>query len=95
MTTKSNSVTIEVEDGEGNVDYKTYTLKDMRDWFFQIRGFPSILFFGTGKNRIAGEGQSGGRFVTEVVHRAENAFVEKLGVDEYTKRMDKLMGKTK
>jgi|SRR3990172_1879187 len=75
------------------VDGKRYTLDDMRDWFYQTRGFPSILFFGKGKNKIAGEGQSGGRFVTERVHQAENEFVAKLGVDEYKKKMDRLMKK--
>jgi hypothetical protein len=75
------------------VDGKKYTLKDMKDWFIQIRGFPSILYFGKGKNQIAGEGQAGGRYVTENVHKVENAFVEKLGEEEYTKKMDKLMKK--
>ena len=75
------------------VDGKKYTLGDMKDWFIQIRGFPSILYFGKGKNQIAGEGQSGGRYVTENVHEVENAFVEKLGEEEYKRKMDKLMGK--
>jgi hypothetical protein len=75
------------------VDGKRYTLEDMRDWFIQIRGFPSILVFGKGKNQIMGEGQSGGRYVTENVHKVENAFVEKLGQEKYTEKMDKLMGK--
>jgi hypothetical protein len=76
------------------VDGKKYTLKDMKDWFIQIRGFPSILYFGKGKNQITGEGQSGGRYVTENVHKVENAFVEKLGQEKYTEKMDKLMEKT-
>jgi len=75
------------------VDGKKYTLGDMKNWFIQIRGFPSILYFGKGKSQIAGEGQSGGRYVTENVHKVENAFVEKLGEDEYKRKMDKLMEK--
>ena len=75
------------------VDGKKYTLNDMRDWFILTRGFPSILYFGKGKNQISGEGQSGGRYVTENVHEVENAFVEKLGEEEYKNKMDKLMKK--
>jgi hypothetical protein len=80
---------------EGNmfvtVDGKTYTLKDMRDWFIQIRGFPSILVFGTGDAQIMGEGQSGGRQVTDFVHKVENAFIDKYGASKYNEGMDKLM----
>ena len=73
------------------IDGKRYTLEDMRDWFIQIRGFPSILVFGSGKNKMAGEGQSGGREISNFVHRVENAFVEKLGADEYQRKLDILM----
>ncbi len=72
---------------------KKYTLKDMSAWFFQIRGFPSILVFGTGKNQISGEGQSGGRQVTEFVKVVEGKFVNKLGQEKYIEYMDVLMGK--
>ena len=71
---------------------KTYTLLDMKNWFLQIRGFPSILYFGTGKNRISGEGQYGGRMVTEFVKKVERKFVNKMGEDKYINSMDKLMG---
>ena len=73
------------------VNGKRYTLEDLRDWFIQIRGFPSILVFGSGKNKIAGEGQSGGRIVSEVVHKVENAFIEKMGIPEYQRRLDILV----
>ena len=76
------------------VDEKKYTLGDMKDWFIQTRGFPSILYFGKGKNQIAGEGHSGGRYVAENVHIVENAFVKKLGEEEYKRKMNKLMGKS-
>ena len=72
---------------------KKYTLKDMSDWFFQIRGFPTILVFGSGKNKIMGEGQSGGRAVTEVAKSVEGKFVDKLGQEKYIEYMDILMGK--
>ena len=78
-------------DNEVIVDGKKYTLKDMRDWFVQTRGFPSILVLGKGKNQISGEGQTGGRIVTNVAHRVENKFVAKLGKEEYIRRMDKLI----
>jgi len=75
------------------VNGKRYTLEDMRDWFIQIRGFPSILVFGKGKNQIAGEGQYGGRTVSDVVHKVENTFIEKLGIPEYQRKLDLLMAK--
>ena len=74
---------------------KNYTLTDMKAWFIQIRGFPSILYFGKGKNQISGEGQSGGRYVSEYVKAVENLFVNKLGKSEYVKRMDRLMRRIK
>lgn len=75
------------------VQGKTYTLRDMRDWFIQTRGFPSILYFGRGRSQISGEGQAGGRYVSGYAHAAENAFVSKYGIEGYRKRMDKLMGR--
>lgn len=77
------------------VDGKRYTLDDMQRWFVQIRGFPSILYFGHGKNQVAGEGQSGGRYVSEIVHEAENKFVSKLGEEEYKRKIDALMKRKK
>jgi len=74
------------------VEGKKYTMKDMKDWYVQIRGFPSILVFGKGKNEIMGEGQSGGRAVSQIAKEAESRFVEKYGIDGYTAKMDKLMG---
>ena len=79
------------KDNEVIVEGRKFTLKDMSDWFVQTRGFPSILVLGKGKNRISGEGQSGGRAVTNVAHKVENKFVEKLGKEEYTRRIDKLI----
>lgn len=77
------------------VEGKKYTMKDMKDWYVQIRGFPSVLVFGKGKNEIMGEGQSGGRAVSGIAKEAESRFVEKYGIDGYTEKMDKLMGKKK
>lgn len=77
------------------LDNNTYTLNDMKDWFLLIRGFPTILSFGKGKNRISGEGQSGGRRVCDYVNRVESLFVKKLGRQEYISRMDVLLGKKK
>lgn len=75
------------------VDGKSYDLGDMQRWYVQIRGFPSILYFGHGKNAISGEGQSGGRFVSNVAKRAENFFVSKMGLDAYQSAIDDLMVK--
>ena len=72
-------------------DGKTYTLLDMRNWFLQIRKFRTILSFGSGKNRISGEGQAGGRYVTDFVKSVEFEFVTKLGEKDYIFSMDKLM----
>ena len=69
------------------VDGDTYSLKDMRDWFVQIRGFPTILRIG----KQLGEGQRGGRLISELAHRVEDAFVEKFGADEYQRKLRKLM----
>jgi hypothetical protein len=78
-------VEVTIEDG------RTYTLEDMRDWFLQTRGFPTILTFGLGDNQISGEGQSGGRYVTDFVKEIESKFVNKLGIDKYRNLMDELM----
>jgi enolase len=72
---------------------KTYTLDDMQQWFVQIRGFPSILCIGKGKNRVCGEGQFGGRQVTELVHEIENKFTAKIGQAKYQEEIDKIMRK--
>lgn len=82
-----------VEDNEGNEH--AITLHDLAYFMVQIRGFPSILKLGN----VYGEGQSGGREVTEMAHRTENAFVEKYG-DKYQEKMEKAVkeveeGKTK
>jgi len=63
------------------------TMKDLADFFLQIRGFPSILFLGS----IAGEGQSGGRFITECAKDLERAIIDDLGMDEYTRQMDEMI----
>jgi len=41
---------------------------------------------------VWGEGQSGGRYVSDVAHAVENKFVKKYGVAEYRKKMRKIMG---
>jgi hypothetical protein len=73
------------------VDGKSYDLGDMQKWYVQIRGFPSILVFGHGKNGIMGEGQSGGRYVSSIAKRCETYFVSKMGLDAYQKAIDDLM----
>jgi len=77
------------------VQGKTYTLADMKSWFMARRkgDFPQFLYFGHGRSAIAGEGQSGGRYVVDYVHAAENAFVAKYGIEGYRRRMNKLMGR--
>ena len=73
------------------VEGKAFTMKDLQSFFVQSRGFPTMLHIGD----VYGEGQSGGRRVSDVAHAVENKFVEKYGVEGYRKKMDKLMGKTK
>jgi hypothetical protein len=72
---------------------KKYTLDDMQKWFVQIRGFPSILVFGHGRNQVTGEGQAGGRAVYEIVHEAESEFVSKMGGRKYQEEIDAIMRK--
>lgn len=76
-----------VEDDEG-VEHPV-TMNNIRDFFIQARGFPTILCLG----EVCGEGQSGGREVTEMVKQAETLFVQKYGKQGYISRMDDLMGK--
>lgn len=71
------------------VEGKSFTMKDLGEFHIQRRGFPSILRIG----KVMGEGQSGGRYVTEVAHAVENQFVQKLGTSEYQKKMDKVIKK--
>ena len=77
------------------VENKTYDLYDIQKWYVQIRSFLTILFFGKEKNQVAVKmrGQAGGRSVTEIVLKAENLFVEKIGIDEYQKRVDWIIEK--
>jgi len=82
-----------VQDAFGNE--KKFSLQDMQKWFVQIRGFPSILSFGHGKNHVWGEGQVGGRNVTNIAKEAERKFVERMGADKYQKAIDKLMVKAR
>jgi len=82
-----------IEDDEGQTH--AITIHDLAYFFIQARGFPSILKLGN----VYGEGQSGGREVTEMAQRTENAFVEKYGED-YQEKMKKAVnevesGKTK
>ena len=87
MTDKEYTVTYYVEEGECDVKL---TINDMASFFVQTRGFPSILYLGP----LMGEGQSGGRFITECAKQLEGLIVEDLGIDEYRKQMDKILGKT-
>jgi len=72
-----------VEDYSGKTH--AITLHDLAHFFVQIRGFPSILKLGN----VYGEGQAGGREVTDMAHQVENKFVEKFGKEKYQKKMDK------
>lgn len=68
---------------------KEFTMKDLGEFHIQRRGFPTILKIG----KVMGEGQSGGRAVTEIAHKVENQFVAKLGQEKYQKEMDKVIAK--
>lgn len=54
-----------------------HTMKDLATFFRTQRNFPSILFFGSGKNQIAGEGQSGGT----IYERGNDIVVESAEID--------------
>jgi len=71
------------------VEGKTFTMKDLGEFHIQRRGFPSILKIG----KVMGEGQVGGRAVSEIAHKVENQFVAKLGQEKYQKEMDKVIAK--
>ena len=71
------------------VEGKEFTMKDLGEFHIQRRGFPTILKIG----QVFGEGQSGGRYVTETAHEVENKFVKKLGQEKYQKEMDKVIAK--
>jgi hypothetical protein len=87
MTDKEYTVTYYDEE-YGQVDVKL-TINHMADFFVQSRGFPSILCLGS----LMGEGQSGGRFITNCAKQLEGLIVEDLGMDEYRNQMDELLGK--
>jgi len=76
----------EIETGD---EYSLLTIQDMANFFFQARGFPTILYLGS----LAGEGQSGGRFITDCAKELERQIVDDLGMDEYCRQMDILLGK--
>tara|TARA_R110000824_G_scaffold95946_2_gene230253 strand:+ start:185 stop:445 length:261 start_codon:yes stop_codon:yes gene_type:complete len=78
-----------ITDDEGN-EYEC-TPEDMASFFRQARGFPSILFLG----KMAGEGQSGGRFVADMAHKLEQAIADDIGVEEYRKLMDVILEKVR
>lgn len=67
---------------------KRFTMRDLANFFKSSRGFPTILRIGD----VWGEGQSGGRYVSEVAHQVEDKFVQKYGLNEYRKKMKKIMG---
>ena len=74
---------------EGFDEYIELTIKDLRDFFISSRGFPSILNIGV----LSGEGQSGGRFITDIARTLEAEIVKDIGLEEYKRQMDKLMGR--
>ena len=74
---------IELENGI----FEEFTIEDLASLFRQMRGFPSILYLGA----ISGEGQSGGRIVTEIAKELERLIIEDIGVEEYTKLMDEVL----
>jgi hypothetical protein len=76
------------EDLDEYSEFVTLTIEDLSDFFYQVRGFPTILRLGD----LMGEGQSGGRFVTEVAQKLEAEIIKDIGFEEYKKQMDKLMG---
>tara|TARA_R110002020_G_scaffold2899_5_gene13436 strand:+ start:1620 stop:1895 length:276 start_codon:yes stop_codon:yes gene_type:complete len=71
------------------IEYNLLTIQDMASFIEQTRGFPSILFLGP----LAGEGQSGGRFISDCAKELERQIVDDLGKDEYFRQMDILLGK--
>jgi hypothetical protein len=71
------------EDNEGKKH--SFSIYDLANFFIQARGFPTILKLGN----VYGEGQFGGREVTELAHEVENKFVEKYGMENYRERMGK------
>ena len=74
---------------QAKVGGKSFSMKDLGQFHIQRRGFPSILRIG----KVMGEGQSGGRYVSDVAHEVENQFVKKFGAEEYQKKMDKVISK--
>jgi hypothetical protein len=76
-----NSVFVADYDGKEH----SFTMKDLASFFIQSRGFPPILKLGN----VYGEGQSGGREVSDMAHSVENKFIEKYGEEEYKRRMAK------
>jgi len=71
------------------VEGKRFTMTDLANFFkLTSSGFHTILRIGD----VWGEGQSGGRYVSDVAHAVENKFVKKYGVAEYRKKMRKIMG---
>ena len=75
--------TVYVQDDAGQTH--NFTIHDLASFFIQTRGFPTILKLGN----VYGEGQSGGREVTEMAHKVENEFVEKYGIENYREKMAK------
>jgi hypothetical protein len=73
---------------EGMIQYTEFTIKDLSDYFYQIRGFPSIVTLG----KLSGEGQSGGRSIYNLAKELERVIIRDLGTDKYTERMSRLMG---
>jgi hypothetical protein len=80
---------IELEDGR----VLKLCYNDLVNFFYSSRGFPSILAIGSGKYRVMGEGQSGGRFITDVARALEMKIVQDIGRDKYLSMMHASMGR--
>lgn len=80
---KLSVVSVEVFTDNNHTKQKEYDAEDIANWYIETRGFPEILVFGRGKNKISGEGQSGGRLVSEVAKEVENKIIDRIGEKHY------------
>ena len=77
-----------VEDGYED-EYKVSLLDMARfHWTLTVNRkegkFPQFQYLG----KLSGEGQSGGRWIHDLAHNAEDMIVDKIGVDAYQKYVD-------
>lgn len=72
------------------VEGDVYSAEDMADFYVQTRGFPSILKIG----KHMGEGQSGGRAISQIAHQVENKLVAQAkSQTDFQSSMDKVVKK--